>query len=100
MLVIGGGLAGMAAALRAAEMGADVVLVDDGPELGGTQLAGGRAGSAQELGARVRAAGVEVLARPRRSGSSTASSPSGSGNTLHQIRADATSPPRARSSSR
>ncbi|HET9121207.1 MAG TPA: FAD-dependent oxidoreductase, partial [Solirubrobacterales bacterium] len=35
VLVIGGGIAGMAAALRAAELGADVVLVDDGPELGG-----------------------------------------------------------------
>ncbi len=35
VLVVGGGAAGLAAARRAAESGADVVLVDDHPQLGG-----------------------------------------------------------------
>src|SRR6185369_9556364 len=47
---------------RAADMGADVVLVDDGQELGGEALAGGGAGAAGDLAARVRDAGIEVLA--------------------------------------
>ncbi|HEX5954979.1 MAG TPA: 2Fe-2S iron-sulfur cluster-binding protein, partial [Solirubrobacterales bacterium] len=62
VLVIGGGVAGMAAALRGAELGADVVLVDDGPELGGTLLAGAEAEDARAMAARVGDAGVEVLA--------------------------------------
>ena len=51
ILVIGGGAAGMAAALRAAEMGADVVLADDGPELGGIP-AGGRGRDRRSRGGR------------------------------------------------
>ena len=35
VVVIGGGPAGLAAAASAAEVGADVVLVDRNPELGG-----------------------------------------------------------------
>ena len=38
VLVVGGGIAGLRAASAAAELGADVVLVDEGPELGGQQL--------------------------------------------------------------
>ena len=38
VLVVGGGPAGIAAALEAARLGADVVLVDDGPALGGHLL--------------------------------------------------------------
>ncbi len=88
VLVIGGGLAGLSAALRAAEMGADVVLVDDGPELGGTQLAGDQAGSAQELGQRVLAAGVEVLAPAAALGFFDGIVPVWQGSTLHQVRAE------------
>ena len=38
LLVVGGGAAGLSAALAAAKRGADVVLVDDGPEPGGRLL--------------------------------------------------------------
>ena len=88
VLVVGGGLAGLSAALRSAEMGADVVLVDDGPELGGTQLAGTDAGAAQDLGARVLAAGVEVLAPAAALGFFDGIVPVWQGNTLHQVRAE------------
>jgi sarcosine oxidase, subunit alpha len=88
VLVIGGGIAGMAAALRAAEIGADVVLVDDGPELGGAALAGDGAGAARELAARVRSAGVEVLAPAAALGFFDGLVPAWKHNTLHQVRAD------------
>ena len=88
VLVIGGGLAGLSAALRAAEMGADVVLADDGPELGGTQLATAEAGSAQELGERAMAAGVEVLAPAAALGFFDGIVPVWQGSTLHQVRAE------------
>ncbi|HMI70656.1 MAG TPA: FAD-dependent oxidoreductase, partial [Solirubrobacteraceae bacterium] len=61
VLVVGGGLAGLHAALAAAELGADVVLVDDGPEPGGRALLDGRQDRARALAERVRRAGVEVL---------------------------------------
>lgn len=41
VLVVGGGPAGLAAALAAGRTGARVVLADDGPELGGSLLAAG-----------------------------------------------------------
>ena len=89
VLVIGGGLAGMAAALRAADWGADVVLVDDGPELGGAVLAGDSAGDARELAGRVHDAGVEVLAPAAALGYFDGLVPVWCGSTLHQIRAGA-----------
>ena len=88
ILVIGGGAAGMAAALRAAEMGADVVLVDDGPELGGSLLAGEGAADAREAAERIRAAGVEVLAPAAALGFFDGIVPVWQGSTLHQVRAD------------
>ena len=88
VLVVGGGVAGMAAALRAAELGADVVLVDDGPELGGALLAGDGAGQARELAARVREAGVEVLAPAAALGFFDGIVPVWRESTLHQVRAD------------
>ena len=89
VLVIGGGIAGMAAALQAAELGADVVLVDDGPELGGSVLAGDMAGEAKELAARVAGAGVEILAPAAALGWFDGLVPVWCGSTLHQIRAGA-----------
>lgn len=88
VLVLGGGVAGMAAALRAAELGADVVLVDDGPELGGALLAGENAETAREIAARVRAAGVEVLAPAAALGFFDGIVPVWCQSTLHQVRAD------------
>ncbi len=61
VLVVGGGVAGLAAALAAAELGADVVLADDGPELGGRLLWEGGHEQARALAAKARAAGVELL---------------------------------------
>ncbi len=87
VLVIGGGVAGMCAALRAAELGADVVLVDDGPELGGAELVGDGAAAARELAGRVRAAGVEVLAPAAALGFFDGIVPVWSQSTLHQVRA-------------
>jgi sarcosine oxidase subunit alpha len=89
VLVIGGGIAGMAAALQAAELGADVVLVDDGPELGGSLLAGDMAGEAKELSARVARAGVEIIAPAAAVGWFDGLVPVWCGSTLHQIRAGA-----------
>jgi sarcosine oxidase subunit alpha len=89
VLVIGGGVAGTAAALRAAELGADVVLVDDGPELGGAALTGESAGTAKELAVRIRDAGVEVLAPAAALGWFDGLVPVWCGSTLHQIRAAA-----------
>ncbi len=62
-LVVGGGQAGLEAAIDAAERGASVVVVDEGPEPGGALLAD-RDGlaTAHELQQRARAAGVELLA--------------------------------------
>ena len=89
VLVIGGGMAGMSAALRAAELGADVVLADDGPEPGGAALAGESAGAAKELAGRVRGAGVEVLSPAAALGWFDGLVPVWCGSTLHQIRAGA-----------
>ena len=89
VLVIGGGMAGMAAALRAAELGADVTLVDEGPELGGELLASKRAKEARELVAGVRDAGVEVLSGAAALGFFDGIVPVWAGSTLHQIRARA-----------
>jgi sarcosine oxidase, subunit alpha len=89
VLVIGGGVAGMSAALRAAELGADVVLVDDGPELGGSLLAGDSAGAASELAGRVSDAGIEVLAPAAAIGYFDGLVPVWCGSTLHQVRAAA-----------
>jgi sarcosine oxidase subunit alpha len=88
VLVSGGGVAGMSAALRAAELGADVVLADDGPELGGTALLGGGPGPAGDLAERVRAAGVEVLAPAAALGYFDGIVPIWERSTLHQVRAE------------
>ena len=54
VLVIGGGAAGLSAAASAAELGADVVLVDDGPEPGGRALVDRRQDRARAVAQRAR----------------------------------------------
>ncbi len=87
VLVIGGGAAGLSAAAAAAELGADVVLADEGPEPGGRLLAEGGVEHARKLTARVRAVGVEVLANAPALGTFDGLVPVWQGSTLHQVRA-------------
>jgi sarcosine oxidase subunit alpha len=63
VLVIGGGLAGLAAAVEHAGQGKHVVVVDEGPEVGGSALADPRSAAAlADLSEQASAAHVEVLA--------------------------------------
>ena len=87
VLVIGGGAAGLNAAAVAAELGADVVLADEGPEPGGRLLAEGGVGYARELVDRARQAGVEILANAPALGTFDGLVPVWEGDTLHQVRA-------------
>jgi sarcosine oxidase, subunit alpha len=86
MLVVGGGAAGLSAAIAAADLGADVVLADEGPEPGGRLLAEGGEEHARELAAGARAAGVELLTNAPAFGTFDGLVPVWQGNTLHQIR--------------
>ncbi len=79
VLVIGGGVAGISAAAAAASAGADVVLVDEGPELGGRALLDGKPIEAPP--------GVEILTRASALGYFDGIVPVWQGDTLHQIRA-------------
>jgi sarcosine oxidase subunit alpha len=87
VLVVGGGAAGLHAAIAAAEQGADVVLCDEGPEPGGRLLAEGAHAHARELAERARTAGVEVLTSAPALGAFDGLLPVWQGDTLHQIRA-------------
>jgi sarcosine oxidase subunit alpha len=87
VLVVGGGAAGLAAAGTAAELGADVVLADEGPEPGGRLLAEGGTTHAREMAERARAAGVELLLSAPALGAFDGLVPVWQGDTLHQIRA-------------
>jgi sarcosine oxidase subunit alpha len=87
VLVIGGGIAGLSAALAAAQRGADVVLVDDDVEPGGAQLAEGGHERVRALAAQAAEAGVEILSSAPALAFFDGLVPVWQGDTLHQIRA-------------
>jgi sarcosine oxidase subunit alpha len=87
VLVVGAGHAGLSAAIAAAELGADVVLADDGPEPGGRLLWEGGHAQARALAARAREAGVEILSSAPALGHFDGLVPVWQGDTLHQVRA-------------
>jgi len=87
VLVVGGGVAGLSAAIAAAEHGADVVLADEGPEPGGRLLHEGGHERARALAERARAAGVEILCSAPALGHFDGLVAVWQGDTLHQIRA-------------
>jgi sarcosine oxidase subunit alpha len=87
LLVVGGGAAGLHAATAAAELGADVVLVDDGPRLGGRMLYLGLHERAAALTAKAERAGVELLTQASALGHYDGLVAIWQGDTLHQVRA-------------
>jgi sarcosine oxidase subunit alpha len=87
VLVVGGGAAGLSAAVAAAELGADVVLCDEGAEPGGRLLAEGGHAHARELASRARESGVEILSNAPALGAFDGLVPVWQGDTLHQVRA-------------
>ncbi|HLH64903.1 MAG TPA: 2Fe-2S iron-sulfur cluster-binding protein [Solirubrobacteraceae bacterium] len=89
VLVCGGGLAGLHAALAAARLGADVVLCDEGLRLGGQALWAGDRAALEALIGEVRGAGVELLEGGVALGVFDGLVPVWQGDTLHQVRARA-----------
>lgn len=87
LLVVGGGLAGLQAAIAAAERGADVVLCDEDVEPGGWALVDGRHAEARALAGRARDLGVEILTRAPALGWFDGLVAVWQGDTLHQVRA-------------
>ncbi len=87
VLVVGGGAAGLRAATVAAGLGADVVLVDEGAEVGGRALADGTPEVIAPLVEQARAAGVEILTRASALGYFDGMVPVWQADTLHQVRA-------------
>jgi sarcosine oxidase subunit alpha len=87
VLVVGGGAAGLHAAIAVAELGADTVLVDDGPRFGGRMLFEGLHERAAALARRAVEAGVEVIGGASALGHYDGLVAVWQGDTLHQIRA-------------
>jgi sarcosine oxidase subunit alpha len=87
VLVVGGGIAGLSAAVAAAKRGADVMLVDEGPALGGQQLIEPDGSRIEKLSTEVRAAGVEILEHASALGYFDGLVPVWQDDTMHQIRA-------------
>jgi sarcosine oxidase subunit alpha len=87
VLVTGGGIAGLNAAIAAAGLGADVVLTDEGPEPGGQQLTEATLGGIAALVARARDAGVEIISRGSALGYFDGLVAIWQNDTLHQVRA-------------
>jgi sarcosine oxidase subunit alpha len=87
VLVVGAGIAGLRAASAAAQLGADVVLVDEGPEPGGQQLIESPAARIEELSRSAREAGVEILSRASALGYFDGLVPVWQDDTMHQVRA-------------
>ena len=87
VLVTGGGVAGLSAALVAAEAGLDVVLCEEDAVAGGLLLSEGRAARAAELALAARRAGVEILERGVALGFFDGLVPIWQDSTLHQVRA-------------
>ncbi|MGO9974998.1 MAG: 2Fe-2S iron-sulfur cluster-binding protein [Solirubrobacteraceae bacterium] len=87
LLVIGGGIAGLHAAIAAAEQGADVVLADEGTEPGGRLLWEGGHDRARAAAKRAREIGVELLESAPALGHFDGLVPVWQGDTLHQVRA-------------
>jgi sarcosine oxidase subunit alpha len=87
VLVVGGGVAGLHAATAAARLGADVVLVDEGPEPGGRARFAGAFERLAPLLENAADAGVEILSGASALGSFDGLVPVWQGDTLHQIRA-------------
>ena len=87
VLVIGGGIAGLAAALRAATLGADVVLCDEDTEPGGAMLFEGGHNRVRAVVTQARAAGVEILRRAPALGYFDGLVPIWQDDVLHQVRA-------------
>jgi sarcosine oxidase subunit alpha len=86
VLVTGGGLAGLHAAIAAATLGADTVLADEGAEPGGQQLiVSGNTIAA--LTDQAREAGVEIISRGAALGYFDGLVPVWQDDTLHQVRA-------------
>jgi sarcosine oxidase subunit alpha len=86
VLVVGGGAAGLSAAIAAARAGADVVLAEEDVHLGGRLLDEGGHERAAELAAQAREAGVELLLGAPVLGCFDGLVPIWQGDTLHQVR--------------
>ena len=87
VLVTGGGVAGLNAALAAARLGADVVLADEGAEPGGQQIIEGERQGLARLVSDVRDAGVEIIEQGSALGYFDGLVPVWQRDTLHQVRA-------------
>ncbi len=87
VLVTGGGIAGLNAALAAAKLGADTVLVDEGPAPGGQQLINADQSQLQALVEQAREAGVEIIDQGHALGYFDGLVPVWQRDILHQVRA-------------